>query len=86
MKATLVIGALSVAVFVSTAYAAENTGPANGQTTGPITDEKVTGTTEAAPSPSDALKAGMNPACKEILANQPKHAKDEIEKCGKPSE
>jgi hypothetical protein len=78
MKAMVIIGAVSAFAFFSTAYAA--------QTTGPVANEKETGSTEAAPSPNDTLKAGMDPACKEILANQPKHAKDEIAKCGKPSE
>jgi hypothetical protein len=79
MRAIVAIGAASAFAFLSAAYAAETT-------TGPVTDEKETGSDQPAPSPNDTLKAGMDPACKEILANQTKHTKDEIEKCGKPSE
>jgi hypothetical protein len=78
MKAIVLVGALGAFAFLSVAQAAE--------TTGPVTDEKETGSSTAAPSPNDTLKAGMDPACKEILANQTKHTKDEIAKCGKPSE
>ena len=55
-------------------------------TTRPTVNEKETGTTQAAPSPNDTLKTGMDPACKEILANQANHTKEEVAKCGKPSE
>ena len=78
MKAIVIVGALGVFSFLSVAQAAE--------TTGPVTDEKETGSSQPAPSPNDTLKAGMDPACKGILANQTQHTKDEIAKCGKPSE
>jgi hypothetical protein len=78
MKAIVIVGALGAFAFLSVAQAAE--------TTGPVTNEKETGSSEAAPSPNDTPKEGMDPACKEILANQAKHTKEEITKCGKPSE
>jgi len=78
MKVMLILGALGAFSFLSTSYAAE--------TTGPVTNEKETGTSATAPSPSDTLKAGMDPACEEILAHQSQHSKQEVAKCGKPSE
>ncbi len=59
---------------------------ANAAESKPAANEQETGTTTPGPSPNDTLKAGIDPACKEILANQPKHTKGEIQKCGKPSE
>lgn len=78
MKTMLIIGALSAFSFLSASYAAE--------TTAPVTNEKETGSSAAAPSPNDTVKAGMDPACKAILAHQSEHSKQEVAKCGKPSE
>jgi hypothetical protein len=71
-------GMLSALALVPVAYAAD--------TNTPTANEQATGTATPGASPADTLKTGSDPACKDILANQPKHTKAEIEKCGKPSE
>jgi hypothetical protein len=75
---TLVIaGVLSAFAFIPFANAAGTT---------PAANDQATGTTNPGAAPSDTMKTGSDPACKDILANQSKHTKAEVEKCGKPAE
>ena len=77
IRTLLTAGVLSAFALVPIVKAAEST---------PAANEQATGTTAAGAAPTDTMKTGSDPACKDILANQPKHTKAEIEKCGKPSE
>ena len=73
----VIAGVLSAFTFIPLANAAEST---------PAANEQATGTTKPGAAPSDTMKTGSDPACKDILANQSTHTKAEVEKCGKPSE
>jgi hypothetical protein len=81
VRMLLVAGALSAFASTSVAIAEDTSAPAPGPAA-----EQATGNPEPGPAPTDTLKTGMDPHCKEILANQPKHTAQEIAKCGKPAE
>jgi len=80
LRILLIAGTMGAFVFVPVARAADTPAQAPGADV-----EQTTGTTLAGPLPTDTLKTGMDHHCKEILANQAKHSKEDVTKCGEPS-
>jgi hypothetical protein len=75
MNLLLIVGAASAFAFISVAYAADY------ETLGHAKNEQEIASTVAVSSVSDAIRAGRDAACKDIVAHQVQHSQAEVEKC-----